>query len=183
MLEGQGGSGSEAQSYTTIRGWQYGLRTAAANVISDNFEYDGNTVGVLLNGAVNNNINDFGANNNTTYGIWIKNGSTNNKISASADNNGIAGVYMGCSATGPSGSVCAEKEDRSTHNYIYYFFHENNVGYGIALELGSRHNVITDTYSLATSVTPVDLYDANPSCDRNIWRANSFKAANRSCIQ
>ena len=141
FIEGNGISG-RTSTLTTISGWRYGLRSAGTNVISDDFQYNNNTVGVFLNGATNNNINDFSANSNTVYGVWIKNGSTKNQIDcAEARNNGIAGTYVGCSATGPTGSICSEEEETSRHNFIFDMGNSNNNGFGLALENGSRDNL------------------------------------------
>ncbi|HXW53362.1 MAG TPA: hypothetical protein VEL47_04565 [Myxococcota bacterium] len=184
FIEGRFGSGSEPVNYSLVSGWRYGLRSAASNVVSGGFNYVQSRAGVLLNGAINNTISNFGADNNSVYGVWIKNGSMQNQIlNGGANGNTIAGTFVGCSLTGPTGPSCVKEEDRSRHNYIYTMENLGNGSYGIALEKGSRNNIVTDTSESGNAL--FDLYDGNthPSCDHNIWRANTFTTANQTCIQ
>lgn len=182
FLEAKGGSGSAPVTATIISAWEYGLKSEGKKVIADFFNFTNNNVGILLNGATNNTIAGFSSSNNTLYGVWLTGGSQNNQINNSIDlsANGVAGIYLGCSTTGPSGTVCQSPKNISSHNFLFDLLVSNNA-YGIALELGSSKNLITDTNDNGNTI--FDLFDGNPSCDANIWRANLFTAANQSCIQ
>jgi len=179
LLEAGASSGLNCCRYTTLSGWQYGLESEASHVISDGFTQSGNTTGVLLNGAKRNSITNFMANRNSVYGVWINGGSANQITDASASNNGVAGVYIGCAKTWPSGKACDRDADTSSGNTIYYLvgLSEN---YGIAVEKGSKGNIITSTWSRSNTVD--DLFDGNSNSGINLWRANGFGTANQSYI-
>lgn len=174
---------------STISGWKYGMESEAENVIVD-FFYNimNNTFGVLLKGAKNNNMTDLNAINNTVYGVWIKDGSTHNQINCTTSSgNGIAGIYIGCSNTGPGTISCEQDWRRSRKNFIYdHTADGKNDGitiiqkFGIALELGSTQNTVTNTN--ATGNSAFDLFDGNPNCDENLWQNNNFGKANETCI-
>ncbi|MBV9573773.1 MAG: hypothetical protein JOY93_06935 [Acidobacteriales bacterium] len=192
FLEARGPNLPGANYYTIILGWQYGLESEASSVIADDFQFNQNSTGVLLQKAINNNINDYTAKNNSVYGVWVKSSVGNQLNCAGSQDNSIAGVYVGCSATGPNGAACSQNEQGSRLNYIYdmgtegnaiYYYYGNLQGeeYGIALEKGSEQNTIVDNYSVGNTI--YDMFDGNPKCDSNIWRLNQFQTANRSCIQ
>jgi len=185
FLEGGGTDGAGVStSFTTLKGWRYGLESDARDVVSDFFNYDENVTGVFLRGARNNNINDFGASSNTVYGVWIKGGSGNQINCSNATNNGVAGTYLGCSSTGPSGRACKEDEATSNGNLIYDHgstnFGTGAQSYGIAVERGSKRNTLMDLFTTGNTVD--DLFDGNPNCDKNLWQVNTFKTTNQSCI-
>lgn len=185
FLEGGGTNGAGVSTtFTTLKGWQYGLESDASDVVSDFFDYNNNTTGVFLQRARNNNINDFGANGNTVYGVWIKGGSGNQINCSGASNNGVAGTYLGCSSTGPSGQACEEDEGTSNGNLIYDHGGQNfGTGaqqYGIAVERGSKRNTLMDLFTYGNTVD--DLFDGNLNCDKNLWQINTFKTVNQTCI-
>jgi hypothetical protein len=184
FLEATGTDGNgHSTGFTTVTGWGNGVLTEATNVIADGPNTNSNTVGWELNHAKNNNINDFGASTNTQYGVWLRKSSGNQINCSGSGGNGIAGVYVGCSSSGPNGQTCGgeEGEGSSTHNYIYdHGAFSNTQKYGVAIEKGSKNNVIMDVFAEGNTVD--DLYDGNTNCDNNLWRSNVFTTVNQSCI-
>jgi len=170
-------------TYTTVSGWQYGMQSLADNVTSEGFYFSGNTTGVLLKDADNNNVGCFGAYNNSVYGVWIRAGSGNQIDFGGAWDNGVAGVYIGCSGTGPSGQACTGSSRAPSGNFIFEVFSYPGPppqSYGIAVEKGSKQNSIVDNFFLSNSVD--DLFDGNTS-GANMWHTNKYVTANQSFIQ
>lgn len=183
FLEAEGTDGNgHATGYTYVTGWNNGVLSEARNVIADGPNAGGNTVGWNLNHARNNNVNDFGASGNTQYSVWLRRSSGNQINCSGTSNNGIAGVYAGCSSTGPGGNTCEEEEGGSTGNYIYDHgaFSSSTQQYGVAIEKGSRSNVVMDVFAGGNGVD--DLFDGNTNCDNNLWRSNTFTTVSQSCI-
>jgi hypothetical protein len=170
------------ETYTTLSGWQYGLESQATNVIAEGFLFIGNTTGVLLKGARNNNIGCFESDSNSVYGVWIRGGSGNQIEYGEVWENKVAGVYIGCSATGPSGPACSG--GTSSGNYIFEVW-SNPSGvppqsYGIAIELGGTQNWIVDNWFYGNTVD--DLFDGNAN-GVDVWHSNKFVTANQSFLQ
>jgi parallel beta-helix repeat protein len=67
----------------------------------------------------------------------------------------------------------------SANNMVRANSVQNNGSLGI--EVATTANLIQANKVFGNS--PFDLYDANLSCDNNIWKSNKFGSANRSCIQ
>jgi len=160
---------------SALFGWKNGLESEASNVIADTFGCFGNTTGVLLKGAQNNNINRFEVSGSFFYGVWITGGSRNQINGLSADANVIA-VYVGCGL----GQECKEDEETSHGNFIYNSYVPLSQLIGIAIEHGSKRNTMTNNF---VNAFQYDLFDGNPSCDGNLWRFNQFTRAVQPCIQ
>jgi len=170
-------------THTTISGWQYGLESQADNVISEGFYFEGNTTGVLLTGAGNNNVSCFGSFYNSVYGVWIWGGSGNQIDYAGVWNNGVAGVYIGCSGSGLLGPACTRSSSASNGNFIFAVTSYPGVppqNYGIVVENGSKQNSIMDNSFFGNTVN--DLFDGNPN-GANVWSSNKYVTADQSFIQ
>ena len=177
-------SAGPRETYTTISGWKYGLESEADKVTAEGFLFNGNTTGVLLNGAENNHIGCFESFNNSVYGVWILNGSGNQIDYAAMWNNRVAGIYIGCSSTGPSGQACTEEHGASSGNFIFedysYSPGVSTQSYGIAVEQGSTQNSIVDNWFDGNTVD--GYFDGNTE-GANLWHSNRYVTANQSFIQ
>jgi len=167
-------------TYTTVGGWQYGIESEASNVTEEAFYLMGNSTGLLLSGATNNNFGLVGAIGNSVYGMWIVGGSANQIYYGGTWDNAIAGVYIGCSATGPSGTACSE-ENTSSGNFVFRIFSRplGTQSYGLVVENGGTQNTLVDNSVFGNSVD--DLFDGNAD-GANVWNANLFSTANQGYI-
>lgn len=170
------------ETYTTVSGWQYGLESQARTVTSEGFYYEGNSTGLLLRGAQNNNFGELGAWDNSVYGVWIRGGSANQIDYGATWDNGVAGVYIGCSATGPTGPACTSGNTSSGNSVFGLLSFTTSVqSYGLVVETGGRQNNLVDNSFFGDTVD--DLFDGNASATGNTWHANLFTKANQSYIQ
>ncbi len=69
------------------------------------------------------------------------------------------------------------------NNRIYDHDAAGNVNAGIAIDLGSTNNIVTDAGTFSRlNVGPADLIDENANCDNNLWFGNKFNTRNQPCI-
>ncbi|HYB91389.1 MAG TPA: hypothetical protein VEC38_10120 [Candidatus Binataceae bacterium] len=157
-----------------VDSWDVGILVQGASNIVEDFDANNNgTAGVEVVGGKGNNINDFGTGGNGSYGVWISGGGSNQVNCSDTDGNGKVGVLVGC--PGSTSAACSSKS-----NKIFDHTADGNGNYGIAIELGSTGNNVTDTS--ATGNGTDDLYDANSGCDSDLWYFNYFNTASASCI-
>lgn len=67
----------------------------------------------------------------------------------------------------------------ASHNTLKSNYASNNLADGILLANGTS-NVFNDNTATGNSIR--DLYDANPYCDNNNWKDNTFYTSNQVCI-
>ncbi len=169
------------ETYSTVSGWQYGLESQAHTVTAEGFYFEGNTTGLWLRGAQNNNFGCVAAWDNSVYGVWIRGGSANQIDYGATWDNGIAGVYIGCSATGPSGPACTSGNTSSGNSVFELLsFTDTTQNYGLVVETGGLQNNLVDNDFSGDTVD--DLFDGNASATGNTWHANLFTTANQSYI-
>jgi len=170
-------------SYTTISGWQYGIESETSNVTEEAFYFSGNSTGVLLSGATNNNFSLVAASSNSVYGVWIEGGSANQIDYGAAWDNTVAGVYIGCSGTGPTGPACSDSDGpTSSGNFVFEIlsYSLGTQSYGLVVENGGTQNTLVDNQFFGDTVD--DLFDGNAG-GANVWNANLFSTANQGYIQ
>jgi parallel beta-helix repeat protein len=192
----EGGNGA-------VSGFAVGIEDDAAFLRADNFSADRNASGgVLLSGASNSTVSNFEASHNGSYGVRLIRSNNSVVESAMATGNGAygfwldgakgvrvdnfdveqnatAGLYIGCAQNGP-GSACARGGKAGSSNVIYNGFADGNGPYGIAIDSGSAHNMVTSVESMNNKTA--DMLDAAANCGSDSWFGNAFSSASAACI-
>ncbi len=155
------------------------------------FQADGNSGGVLIEGGGHNRLSNFSANSNLTpfgggsygYGVFIL-GSNDNSLSAfTADSNFYGVVIQGVlkSRFLRYGIVaCCFPGPPSARNEITGGEATNNIYSGVSLSENSHSNEVT--HVVASGNGNEDLFDFNPDCDHDFWSENTFGVASPSCV-
>jgi len=171
-----------------IQGWDVGLLVEGNNNIVEDFQaarfstaVPNGTAGVEINGASNNNINDFSVDSNNNYGVWLRAASNNQINCSNTEKNGNIGVYVGCSVDGPINGACSPAVPPSNNNQIFDHSSSDNTKRGVVIDLGNTGNIVSDTF--ASGNTSIDMLDENPSCDNNEWFFDGFGTAMPGCIE
>jgi len=168
FVEGTGG-GFETTS-TVISGWGDGLKVEGSSGILEDFICESNIGrGVILSGARNNNISNFGSNNNL-IGIDLQGSSMNQVNFAFLNSNQIDGLHVDGNNAG--------KGPSSKGNFFYNLSISSN-GLGVEVFNGSTGNLLTDI--TASGNNTLDFFDENP-CGQNLWTLNSFATASPGCL-
>jgi len=177
----KGSNGDFVELPSEVDGWDVAILVEGSNNIVEDFgaRFNG-TAAVEINGGKNNNINDFSSGSNKNFGVWLR-GASNNQVNCSnTDDNGNVGVYIGCSSTGLINAKCSPSVPASNSNRIYDHSATGNSKYGVVIDLGNTNNSVSDVNSSGN--TTMDMVDANPSCDHDVWFFNGFTTASESCI-
>jgi hypothetical protein len=193
-------SSSDCNLYPSIiSGFTAGLQDDAIGyVIGDDFETNNNQDGILLNGASNANLSNFGSLSNTgsgvhilggsgnvidnfgsrensIYGVWVD-GSTKNTIgNFDATSNVNAGAYLGCDPSFVGVGEACPSGQSGGYNGIF----NAEVGtintvqpiVGVAIDLKQIHNRVIQVVGTGDNW---DGYDQNSLCGTNFWLDNSF---------
>jgi len=166
-------------TYTTVSGWQYGMKVEADSVTSEGFYFTKNTTGVLLHGVEHNNLTLFGSYGNDAYGVQLEDSENNRVAFGGVWDNKKAGVQF-------------DRESNDNLVFEVYAAYSPIIGvgvwqsgygtqsYGLYIADGSTGNSVVDSGFFYASV--YDLFDGNDAGD-NVWHANQFVTANRGFIQ
>ncbi|MBZ5507554.1 MAG: hypothetical protein LAO78_19000 [Acidobacteriia bacterium] len=99
---------------------------------------------------------------------FILDGANDNTLRDNNASNTFIGILLALAATG--------NDVRANTTNL-------NVG-GIVLGIGGSDVTNNDiTHNTALNNAEADLFDANPNCDSNTWKHNTFVTANQPCIQ
>ncbi len=184
FLEANSGQRVNNVSFNSVAGWTYGVENEADRFTLDNFEAQGNQVGVLVKGAKNSTITDLLAFNNTKYGVWLIGSSQIQVTRVRPVNNADTGVEVGCREDDKPVTFWHECHEFSNHNA---FFNINPAGspqqpqqYGVRIEGGNSDNLVTNIYTGGDS--QFDLFDGNPDCGGNLWVTLPSLTRNRTCV-
>jgi parallel beta-helix repeat protein len=148
--------------------------------ISGSYVYSNGVVGIWVLGGNGNKISANQIYENGRYGVWLDAAAGNEIGENTLYGNGIADVYLGCSETGPTGSIGCT--NRASANEIDLNSSNGNgdYPYGIVIDDSTnKSNMVLDNTS--TMHTTDDMYDSNPKT-ANTWFANTFTTANQSFI-
>ncbi len=169
-------AGGPQLTFTSVTGWQIGLKSAADEVFAESFYFYGNETGVLLSDAKLNTLTVFGAFNNSKNGVEVHGGRRNTLSAGGAWNNGNAGILLDPCSSATTISEVIEYADFYPPNYGAAYEQK----YGIYVAKGSARNTIVDNQVFGSSVD--DLFDGN-GAGANIWHANNFTTANQPFVQ
>ncbi len=201
-----------AASGATISQFAIGIVLRSSRAVLSGFQATGNEVGVTLDGAQRSYLSAFDASGNIGDGVYLwdahrnqlvsfaanANGgdgvdanslSTRNQfISFTADQNFGAGIELtrfacyrgfGIYVADRYNALCQHPPAGARRNRVSSGEADGN-GYGILIDASHADEIVGNS---AGSNTQDDLYEANPGCDHDRWRANIFTTANRDCIK
>lgn len=172
---------------TVISGWDVGLLIEGTDIVADDPTANNNgTAGVQLNRAQAVELTSPTASSNVNYGIWVRNTSSSDITNFKTQTNGNIGLYVGCAELGPTGGPCGSVGP-SPGNYIFTGNIAGNTNYGVALDLGAKNTIVTNsTLGGGSHNSKDDLYDGNSSCGSNKWFGDDSTATNNQpggCIK
>ena len=149
-----------------------GVSSASTQAVIHHLNLTGNSTGIALYNANDNEIHHNTVNGNTGtagitpgMGIVLVNSSGNNLHQNEASGNGADGVAL----------MFGSKDNNVMHNVA-----KNNTGSGINVTSGSGDNVLK--MNEATTNGSFDLKDGNAACGTNLWRSNTFVTKSQPCI-
>ena len=166
-------------TYTSVSGWQYGMKVTADDVTSEGFYFTKNTTGVFMSHVRHNNLSLFGSYDNAEYGVLAEHSIDNRFEFGGVWGNRTVGLYL------------ADDSDRNFVFEVYVAYTPYygcgiwSSGYGVQnygfyVKRGSTGNTFVDNAAFHDTVA--DLFDDNER-GKNLWHANQFGTAGQGFIQ
>jgi parallel beta-helix repeat protein len=155
------------------------LLAGAASATVTNNTFPGNTTAsVVANKANSAMITQNVSTGDVHYGIWLKSSSGDTVANNRLSQNGIAAIFVGCTAGGIKNVLTCTP---STHDVIAGNRLVYSIRLGIAIDRGNTYIQVHN--NTVSSSGTFDLFESNPACGTNSWKADTFSTHNRACAK